>query len=154
VEEPSTQNSARRKIRFIYFDDRKVDVLIKRFHLPESFLANVSPGHLAWSRELSASRPAHHFMYISLGHGHLSPGHDTSQYTLQNTSPPAPNCLQRKPTRDFCSSRPQLPPTLLHRWYLLLCPIASCLLPCHEASAPYHGACRSGTLGILAASHA
>jgi hypothetical protein len=36
----------------------------------------------------------HHFMYISLGHGHLCPGHDTSQYTLQLTSSPAPNCLQ------------------------------------------------------------
>jgi hypothetical protein len=44
--------------------------------------AAVSPGRLAWSRGLSASQSAHHFMYISLGHGHLSPEHDTSQYTL------------------------------------------------------------------------
>jgi hypothetical protein len=54
----------------------------------------VSPEHLAWSRGLSASQSAHHFMYISLGHGHLGPEHDTSQYALQHTSSPAPNCLQ------------------------------------------------------------
>jgi hypothetical protein len=54
---------------------------------------SVSPGHLAWSRGFSASQSAHHFMYLSLGHGHLSPEHDTSQYTLQHTSSPAPNCL-------------------------------------------------------------
>jgi hypothetical protein len=57
---------------------------------------DVSPGHLAWSRGLSASQSAHHFMYISLGHGHLSPEDDTSQYTLHHTSSPAPNCLQEK----------------------------------------------------------
>jgi len=53
----------------------------------------VSPGHLTWSRGLFASQSAHHFMYISLSHGHLSPGHYTSQYILQHTSSPAPNCL-------------------------------------------------------------
>jgi hypothetical protein len=34
-------------------------------------------------------------MYISLGHGHLSPEHDPSQYTLHHTSSPAPNCLHK-----------------------------------------------------------
>jgi hypothetical protein len=42
----------------------------------------------------TVTQSAHHFMYIGLGHGHLSPEHDTSQYTLQHTSSPAPNCLQ------------------------------------------------------------
>lgn len=54
----------------------------------------VSPGHLAWSRGLPASQSAHHFMYISLDYGHLSPGHDTSQYTLHHTLSPAPYYLQ------------------------------------------------------------
>jgi hypothetical protein len=35
-----------------------------------------------------------YFMYISLGHGRLSPRHDTLQYTLQHTLSPALNCLQ------------------------------------------------------------
>jgi hypothetical protein len=48
------------------------------------------PGSLP---ELRLTQSAHHFMYVSLGHGHLSPEHDTSQYTLHHTSSPAPNCL-------------------------------------------------------------
>jgi hypothetical protein len=39
-------------------------------------------------------------MYISLDHGHLSPGHYTSQNTLHHTSSPALNCLQN--SSSFC----------------------------------------------------
>jgi hypothetical protein len=63
-------------------------------------LHDVSPGHLAWSRRLSTSQSAHHFMYISLDHGHLGGGdtlnttqHNTTQYTLHYTSSPAPLLL-------------------------------------------------------------
>jgi hypothetical protein len=58
------------------------------------FVDSVSPGHLAWSRGLSASQSAHHFMYISLDHGHLGTEDYTLQYTLPHTSSPAPTCLQ------------------------------------------------------------
>jgi hypothetical protein len=44
-----------------------------RIPVPRS--TSVSPGHLAWSRGLSTSQSAHHFMYISLDHGHLSRQH-------------------------------------------------------------------------------
>jgi hypothetical protein len=49
-------------------------------------------------------------MYMSLGHGHLSPGHDTSQYTLQHTLSPALNCLHG-PVEEL--SRDDLPGWLI-----------------------------------------
>jgi hypothetical protein len=66
--------------------------VLASFPVESTLLLLHGPGHLAWSRGLSASQSAYYFMYISLGHGHLSPGHDTSQYTLQHTSSPALNC--------------------------------------------------------------
>jgi len=54
-------------------------------------LPSVSPGHLAWSRGLSTSQSAHHFMYINLRHRPLGIKTEhtynyTEQYTLQYIS--------------------------------------------------------------------
>jgi hypothetical protein len=52
----------------------------------------VSPGHLAWSRGSSASQSAHHFMYISLRHGHHRQDttlHNTPYNTLRLLLPTA-----------------------------------------------------------------
>ena len=52
-------------------------------------LSSVSPGHLAWSRGLSTSQSAHHFMYINPCHrplGQQNTYNYTTQYTLHYIS--------------------------------------------------------------------
>ena len=64
------------------------------WHRIQEFMKHdVSPGHLAWSRGLSTSQSAHHFMYINLRHRPLGHQNTTTQHNTTYIIYQSPFCL-------------------------------------------------------------